>query len=520
MEFVFDAFRIDTDRFELSGTGGRIAVEPQALELLIHLIRNRHRLVTRDELHQTFWEGRFVSDSALSSLVRAAREAVGDSGREQRIIETEHGRGFRFRAAVHEAAAPAAEPARPAPPAAPAIAVLPFDNFSGNAGNDLIADGIVEEITAGLARFRWFTVIARNSAFAQRGRPADARRTGAELGADYLIEGSVNREGDRVRVHVQLIDATTGGHRWSGRFDLRFDGLFSLLDRITSQVVGALQPELLDSERGRAERTAPAERTAWQLFVEAQDLLMLPGREANARARALLGQAEAREPGAARVHASIALSHFWDIAYLWTDDRAASIAAAHAAARRAVALGPTDSWAWTALGAAKLFLRDPAGAIADMQRAVALDPHSALAHGALALGHGIAGDPEAALAAAATARRLSPDDPREPIWLNGESMGHFALGHFGEALAAARRLVERRPEYPTGHILVAASAAALGMDGVARTAVARLRDLQPGLRLEHACASVPFGDPALSALCLRGLARAGLPGAMPGAGAA
>jgi TolB-like protein/Flp pilus assembly protein TadD len=521
MELVFDAYRIDTDRFELAGASGRIEVEPQVLELLIYLIRNRGRLVTKDELHQEFWQGRFVSDSALSGLVRDARQAVGDNGKDQRLIETQHGRGFRFLAPVTEVGGPLPEipPLAPAAGPAPVIAVLSFDNFSGRPENDLIADGIVEEITTGLCRFRWFTVIARNSVFALRDRPADLRSVGAELGADYLVEGSINREQDRVRVHVQLIEAASGGHVWSERFDLEFESLFSLLDRITAQVVGSIEPQLLVSEERRAARTAPSDRTAWQLFVRAQSLLMMPGREANAEARALLHQALTLEPGAARSHASIALSHLWDVAFGWSDDRAGSASAAYEAATRAVALDASESWAWTALGACKLFFRHHSAAVADMGRAIVLDPNSAIAYGALALVHVFAGEPEKALASAGAARRLSPSDPREPLWLNAEGLALFALGRHREALEAARRMTELRPDYPTGHRLVAASAAVLELDDVARGAVVRLLELMPGHRLEHVPVLMPFIDLSVAAPYLHALARAGLPGDMPGGAA-
>ena len=269
-------------------------------------------------------------------------------------------------------------------------------------------------------------------------------------------------------MHVQLVEAAGGKHVWAERFDLDFESLFSLLDRITTHVVGALEPQLLVSEERRAARTAPSDRTAWQLFVQAQRLLMMPGREANAEARALLHQALTREPQAARVRASIALSHLWDVAFAWSDDRAASAAAAHDAATRAVALGAFESWAWTALGARKLFYRHHPAAVADMRRALALDPSSALAYGALALVHAFAGEPEASLEAVDAARRLSPSDPREPLWLNAEGIALFALGRHAEALEAARRMTELRPDYPTGHRLVAASAAVLGLDDVAR----------------------------------------------------
>jgi TolB-like protein len=512
MQLIFEPFRIDAERFELHGPGGRVDVEPQALELLIHLIRHRDRLVTKDELHQTFWDGRFVSDAALSTLVKAARRAVGDDGRSQRVIETLHGRGFRFVAPVTEAQAAAAPaPAAGAEREGPAIAVLPFETFSDDPANEILADGVTEEITTGLARFRWFTVIARNSAYALRDQRTDLRRLAAELGVDYLLEGSLNRAGDRVRVHAQLIDGANGLHVWAERYDLEFDDLFGLLDRITTQVVGALQPPLLAAERRRAVRKAPSDRTAWMLFVEAQGLLLAPGREANAEARRLLEAALAREPGLARVEAGVAVTHLWDATYGWTADPAASVAAAYASASRAVAADGTEAWAWSALGGSKLVARDHDGALADLRQAVRLNPNSALANGTLTLALSFAGDWREALETAARTHRLSPSDGRAAIWLNGESLAHFFIGDHRAALESGRRVTTLRPDYPAGHRLVAASAAAMGNDAVARAAAARVMELMPGHRVEDVATALPFRSRAMAAPYLEALRRAGLP---------
>ncbi len=514
----FEDFTIDTERFELRIGDAPVEIEPQTLELLIFLAQSGGRLVTKDELHQVFWQGRFVSDAALSSLVRDARRAIGDSGKEQRVIETLHGRGFRFRAKVQstdtiKSSASAVETAaspRLGPQAAPAVAVLPFTNFTGDPENDVLVDGITEEIITGLSRFRWFTVIARNSVFAYRGRPVDLRNVGAELGVDYLVEGSVIREADRVRVHVQLISAESGQHLWAERYNLTYDSLFSLLDEITTLLVGALQPELIDAERQRAERTMPRSRTPWQLFVQAQNLLAAPDRHSNALARAMLHEAAILEPDSARVQAGIALTHLWDIVFSWNSDAAKSLSEAFQAASRAVALGQSDSWAWSALGACKMTMRDHVGARSDHERAIEADPNSALAEGCLALTLAFSGDLEEALVAAARAERLSPNDRRSAIWQNARGIAEYGLGRFERALAAGRQVVAGRPDYVSGHRLVAASSARLGDHTTAQASVQAILRLKPKHSVTEEVSRLPFRDLRQAQAYADGLRAAGL----------
>jgi len=439
---------------------------------------------------------------------------------DQRVIETLHGRGFRFLPAVSLGKDPEATDGPLAPLAgreqsetafAPAVAVLPFSNLTGDPQNETLVDGITEEIITGLSRFRWFTVIARNSVFSYRGHAVDVRKVGAELGVEYLVEGSVIREAERIRVHVQLISAESGQHIWAQRYDLIYDTLFSLLDEITTLLVGSLQPELIDSERRRAERTAPTDRTSWQLFVEAQNLLAAPNETGNLEARAMLLRAAAREPGSARVQAGIALTHLWDIVFGWNHDAARSLSDALQAATRAVALGQSDSWAWSALGGCKLMLRDHDGACKDHERAIESDPNSALAEGCFSLTLAFSGALEEALVAAARAERLSPNDRRSAIWQNAKAIAAFGLGSFERALAAGRQVVAGRPEYVSGHRLVAASAAQLGEAAMAASSVREILRLQPHHRVKDEIARLPFREPHHAAAYAEALMKAGLP---------
>ena len=276
MIYAFNAFTIDTDRFQLSGPDGPVDAEPQALEFLIHMIRNRGELVPKEALHETFWPDRVVSDAALSTLVRNARRLVGDSGEEQRIIVTRHGRGFLFRAEVRELEGPeiVAEAmrdgpglARPRVEGAPTVVVLPFDIVGEAPDSRGLSEGITEEVMAALARSRWFPLIARNRVRSFLELPPERRRPFDELGASYVIEGGVFRDGDDIRLHLQLTDTQRAVHIHVSRHELKYDGLFKLFDAVSTIVTATLQPELLEAERVAAVTTDPDRRSAWQEFV-------------------------------------------------------------------------------------------------------------------------------------------------------------------------------------------------------------------------------------------------------------
>jgi len=528
MRYGFAGCVLDTGRFELERDGARVAVEPQVLELLILLVENRDRLVTRDEILAAVWKGRIVSDAALSSRIKAARRAVGDDGQAQRLIETLHGRGFRFRGAVEvggdvdgEAGAPvvaavagvgAGAGAARAPSAAdgPAIAVLPFLD-RGASPDPVLAEGITEELIASLGRFRWFPVIARESVMALRGRGLDPAGIAAALGVAYLVEGSVLRHGREIRVHARLIEAEGGRQVAAARLDRRIDDIFALLDEIGAELVRAIHPGVVGAELERALRTAPSEASAWQLFIRAQTLLAGPSAAANAEARGLLEAAIAAEPGAGRSHAALALTHLWDMSFGWTANPLASAAEAQVAAARALALAPADSWALLAFGCCRLMARDHAAALVELRSAVEAEPGSALAHGTLALALAFAGEADEALEAAARAARLSPFDPRSGIWINAEGVAAVLSGRFERGLAAGRRLATLKPDYPAGHRIMAAAAAGLGDANAAREAVARLLELLPEHRAGQAGAALPFGSPALAEAYVALLAAAGLP---------
>jgi TolB-like protein len=232
--YLFEDYALDTERRELHRGADLVAIEPKVFDLLAHVIENRRRVVSRDDLLAQVWDGRIVSESALASCINAARRAIGDSGEKQRLIKTLPRKGVRFVGKVREEPKPAEETSpeaslqkAPLPlPERPSIAALPFTNLSGDKEQEYFSDGITEDIITELSRFSELFVIARNSSFQYKGKSIDVRQVGRELGVRYVLEGSIRRAGDRVRISAQLVDAVTGAHRWAERYDRKLEDAF------------------------------------------------------------------------------------------------------------------------------------------------------------------------------------------------------------------------------------------------------------------------------------------------------
>ena len=315
MPYHFEDFALDADRRELRRGDELIPVEPQVFDLLIHLIRNRERVVSKDDLIDAVWQGRIVSDATLASRVNAARSALQDSGERQRLIRTILRRGLRFVGAVREEGGaevitPVEQP-KPDPSilARPSIAVLPFVNMSGDPEQDYFADGMVEDIITGLSRIRWLFVIARNSSFTYKGRAVDVKQVGQELGVRYVLEGSVRKVGSRVRITCQLIDTEDGSHLWAERYDRELTDVFALQDEITVSVVAAIEPNLRRAEIERVKRKRPDSLDAYDLFLRALPDVYTFMPQGAAKGLPLLDQAIAIEPSYALVHGFAAWAH-------------------------------------------------------------------------------------------------------------------------------------------------------------------------------------------------------------------
>jgi TolB-like protein len=294
--FQFANFSIDTDRRELRGAAGVIHVEPQVFDLLLHFVQNANRVISKDELIEQIWKGRVISNAALNSRINSARRAIGDNGRQQALIRTIQRRGFLLAAEVttrtseqlsfvtESTARLMSESPTLKVPDKPSIAVLQFQNLSGDPEQEYFADGVVEDIITGLSRIKWLFVIARNSSFTYKGHAVDVKRVSRELGVRYVLEGSVRKAGERVRISTQLVEAETGVHLWAERYDRRLEDIFALQDEITLNVIGAIEPSLRDAEIRRVERKRPDNLDAYDLVLRAipQVYVAMPENATNA----------------------------------------------------------------------------------------------------------------------------------------------------------------------------------------------------------------------------------------------
>lgn len=406
---------------------------------------------------------------------------------------------------------PPERPALPLPDK-PSLAVLPFDNLGGDPEQGYFADGIVEDIITALSRVSGLFVIARNSSFAYRGEAVDVRRIGRELGVRYVLEGSVRKAGERVRITGQLIDALSGAHLWADRFDGTLADVFELQDRVAEGVAGAIEPTLRGAEIERARRKPTGSLDAYDLYLRALPHLLTPTPEDNREALRLLEQALALDPGYAAALGLKAWCHLNACLRSWAgDDDTTERAAGERAARRALASGQDDPAALASGGfVVSLLAHDHEAGLAALGRAVALNPNSALAFGASALVRCFAGDYATAIEHGRRALRLSPFDPLGHRPLIALAYAHLFTGRHEAAAAYAERAVQANPGFDVSHALLVASLVELGRPEEARQAAGRLMAAFPTFRVARR-RRAGFRDAARFEAYLAALRRAGLP---------
>jgi TolB-like protein/tetratricopeptide (TPR) repeat protein len=495
LRYLFEEYAFDTDRRELHRGADVVSVAPQVVDLLDYLIRNRERVVSKDDLINAIWNGRSVSDAALTTRLNVARGAIGDSGEDQRLIKTLPRKGFRFVGQVLEAQGSAGaavadnpeEPPRPALtlPDKPSVAILPFTNLSSDLEQDYFADGIAEDIITALSRFKALFVIARNSSFTYKGRAVDVKQVGRELGVRYVLEGSVRKATTRVRITGQLVDAATGAHLWAERFDGGLSDVFDLQDQVTESVVGAIAPAVEKAEIERAKRKPTESLDAYALYLRGlARFYQFVNRQANAEALRLFNSAIDLDPDFASAYGRAAACYIWAKGEGWILVTANEIAEVTRLAQRAVVLGKDDAFALAASGFALAYVAGDLGVGAALiDRALVLNSNYAEAWNFGGWVKIWLGEPAAAIERFARAMRLSPLDP----WLTGMRGGtahaHFFLGRFDEAASWAAMTLQDNPDFQTGLRIDAASNAMAGRPEQAHKAMARLRQVNPALRV-------------------------------------
>ncbi len=494
MRYLFEEYAFDTDRRELHRGANVVAIAPQVFDLLDYLIRNRERVVSKDDLIKAIWDGRIVSDAALTTRVNVARSAIGDSGEEQRLIKTLPRKGFRFVGAVREAqrspsvavtGIPAEQPKPALPlPDKPSIAVLPFTNLSSDPEQEYFADGMVEDIITGLSRSKSLFVIARHSSFTYKGNAVDIKQVGRELGVRYVLEGSVRKAGNRVRITGQLIDATTGAHLWADRFDSQLEDIFELQDQVTSRVIGAIFPQLERAEIERANRKPTENLEAYDYYLRALSSFYQFTREQNIEVLGLSEAANAIDPEFAAAYAISAYSYLQRKFFGWRSDIAQECIEARRLVKRAIELDNEDPIVLARAGQviSELFGEVEEGA-ALVSRAINLDPNLAIARYSRGGERLLLGDVDAALEQFHLAVRLSPLDPLLFFAQTGIAIAHFMTGRYDEGSSWARSAVLQRPNYLNAQFILAACLAMSGRVEEARVISARLVQLRPALRV-------------------------------------
>jgi TolB-like protein/Tfp pilus assembly protein PilF len=518
----FGDCELDIERRELRRAKSPVHVEPQVFDLLVHLVENRDRVVSKDDLIAAVWDGRIVSDSTLTSRINAARKAIGDSGVHQKLIRTIPRKGLRFVGTVREqsggvepaqAGSPQTAEAREPPglplPDRPAIAVLPFTNMTGDPEQEYFSDGISEDIITALSKLRWFFVIARNSSFIYKGKAVHMKQVAEELGVGYVVEGSVRKGGDRVRITAQLNNVATGSHLWAERYERGLADVFAVQDEITEAIVAAIEPQLYAAENFRAKRKAPDSLDAWDLVMRALSHYWRVTRQDNVVAQALLEKATAIDPSYGQAHGVLATSHTFS-AHMGWEDVATATPVAERAALAAILADSEDPWAHHALGCVYLFTRRFDDSLAELELALRLNPNFSLAQGYYGLALSYCGRWEEANAAARRALRLSPRDPFSAVYYGIAAYAQFSGRNYDEAIRLSREGIRQRSDFVGAHRVLTAAAGIAGQTDIARVALQELRRAQPNISLAWIASQMPIKLKADREHYLEGFRRAGL----------
>ena len=521
MRYLFGNCTLDIQRREFRRGGELVALTPQVFDVLVHLVRNRDRVVGKDDLIATVWNGRIVSDSALTTRLNAARTAIGDSGEQQRLIKTLPRRGFRFIGDVHEEAPSPVraenttpEEQRPTPvlPDKPSIAVLPFVVIGGDPEQEYFAHGMAEEIITALSRCNWMFVISRNSSFAYKDSAIDVRQVGRELGVRYVLEGSVRRARDRLRITGQLVDTLSGAHIWAERFEGMTSEVFDLQDRVTEGVVAAIEPKVRLAEIERLKHKPARDLTAYDLLLRAQALEYEYTDESLTAALDCLKRALAIEPLYAPAMALAAYCYAERRQQGWAKDMQAETAEGLRLATRALELDKEDANVlWMAAVAVRILGADPHRARELVERSLQLNPNSAIALATAGFAETFLANPAKALEYLRRAERLSPLDPKGWYMAAAGALAHFVADQFEDAARSARKALAQNPCFAPSMRVLVASLARLGrLDDAGHILKELLRE-EPHLTITTLRSRLRHMDETALARFLEALRIAGLP---------
>jgi TolB-like protein/Tfp pilus assembly protein PilF len=510
MLYRFNDYILDTESQELSKNGMLLHSEPQVIALLTLLVQNSSRLVTKDEINKAVWNGRIVSEAALSSRIKSLRHLLGDTGRKQQYVRTVHKRGFRFVADVapvernnntaqaattapalvyNTAAVPdvlQTTPAEAADIKKPVVAVLPFTNWSGDTGQDYFADAITADIITHLSKHRWLQVIARNTMLGYKGMNVDVRELADKLGVVYVVEGSVQRAGNRFRVASHLMEAKTCHHIWADRYDRQLDDMFELQDEITETIAARIEPEIGFAERSRVVHVRPGNLKAWDAYHLGIYHFFKFTAQDNLEAQKLLKQSQELDPTFGEAYAWWAYAVVLGMVYWQTKPTQELMDQALAACDKALSLDSQNA-SFHALKARVQVARcEYSSALTENEIAIKLNPTFAAAHCGLGDSLAYEGNYENAMACFDRAIALSPNDPQLWAFYSYAAQALLFRKDFEKALQYTERAsaIPNYQYWTTAHMAVAL--AYLGRDREAKQAVKRLLNQNPNFSIAFA----------------------------------
>jgi TolB-like protein len=482
-EVSFGRFHLDLRRRELSSNGVPIELKSKAFDILCVLASAQGKVVTKDELMAKVWPGRVVEESNIQVHISALRKALIEESGEPIHLFTAPGRGYRL-AGVQpsDISDEAGVAGARALPDRPSIAVLPFQNMSSDPEQEYFADGMVEDIVAGLSRIKWLFVIARNSSFAYKGKAVDVRQVGHDLGVRYVLQGSVRKSGDRVRITAQLIEAQSGTQIWTERYDRLLGDIFAVQDEIAMNVIGAIEPGLRKIEVERVKRKRPDSLDAYDLVLQALPFIYKLMPEGSAPAIPLLQKALELEPEYSVAHAALAWCFHvrFGRGGLHEQDRRSAIHHAHAAVS-----GASDDTTTLAIAAFVIWFdqHDTATAFDLFDRALAISNSNVVALCTSAVALAWTGKSELAIERAQRALKLSPFDALNYLSYQALAGANFHLERYDEAHVSARRAVEFNPTFSVPYAYLTAALVRLGRDEEARIAAQSVLKLDPSFTI-------------------------------------
>jgi adenylate cyclase len=516
VRYLFEDCALDTDRRELRRGADLVPLEPQVFDLLVYLLQNRERVISKDDVTATIWAGRVVSESALTTRINAARRAIGDNGQEQRLIKTLLRRGIRFvgpvRAENDPVGGDATETVVPGRifGERPSIAVLPFINLSNEPEQEYFAIGMTEDIITALSQYRWFSVVAFNSVFPVKPRMMDATLAARELGVRYVLEGSVRKAGSRIRITGQLIEGASGAHLWASHFDRDYENSFGIQDEITESVVAAIEPEIQMGEAQRAARKPASNLSALDCCLRGMWHYNNISPEENRKALTWLRQSIGRDPSLSRAYLYLARALAGRCWFGFSEDVVSDLTEYRAAVERALALDDRDPQSHYALSFYSMMTRQHQQALNSAQRAIGISSNFALGYFGLGIARVFVGQFNGALDSLRRAQQLSPHDPIAFNFGNLMALAHYHLGQYEEAVECAERSVRGRRLYTLLRTLLA-SLGQLGRIDKAAGVLAEMARIVPADAEQYWKITNPYANPVHEEHLIEGLRKAGLP---------